>query len=134
MNGRKREEKREKREKSGERNSERSELRPPDTSTLPPPSTLPTLLIQTSLNNTNNTIFYIIQITIQNTSLSTISNTSLQNTYFNVYFITPYTIYSNTTIFSFLLSSSSSTECTLEAEHTTPFSFTFGTIGIICPM
>lgn len=134
MNGRKRNDYYKRESEKSKENSERSELRPPNTSTLPPPSTLPTLLIQTSLNNTNNTIFYIIQITIQNTSLSTISNTSLQNTYFNVHFTISYTTYSNTTIFSFRLSSSSSTDCTLEAEHVTPFSFTFGTTEIICPM
>ena len=106
MNGRKREEKRGKREKSGERNSERSELRPPDTSTLPSLLTL--------LNS------------ISPTKLKTLICTSFNSTL--------YTIYSNTTIFSFRLLSSSSTECTLEAEHVTPFSFTFGVIEIIGPM
>ena len=90
-----------KREKiGGERKSERSELRPPDTSTL---SSLLTLL------NSNSP-----------TKLKTLICTSFTSTL--------YTIYSNTTIFSFRLSSSSSTECTLEAEHVTPFNFTFGTI------
>lgn len=82
MNGRKRNDYYKRESEKSKGNSERSELSPPNTSTLTSPSTLPTLLIQTSLNNTNNTIFYIIQITIQNTSLSTISTTSLQNTYF----------------------------------------------------
>lgn len=106
MNGRKREEERGKREESGERKSERSELRPPDTSTL--------ISLITLLNS------------ISNTNLKTLICTSFNSTL--------YTIYSNTTIFSFRLSSSSSTECTLEAEHVTPFSFTFGTTEIICPM
>lgn len=106
MNGRKREEEREKRGKEGERKSERSELRPPDTSTL--------ISLLTLLNS------------ISPTKLKTLICTSFTSTL--------YTIYNNTTIFSFRLSSSSSTECTLEAEHVTPFSFTFGTIGIICPM
>lgn len=105
MNGRKREEKRGKREESGERKSERSELRPPDTSTL---SSLLTLLNS-----------------ISPTKFKTLICTSFTSTL--------YTIYSNTTIFSFLLSSSSSTECTLEAEHVTPFSFTFSAIGIQHP-
>lgn len=82
------------------------ELRPPDTSTL---SSLLTLL-----NSISPTKF--------KTFICTSFNSTL------------YTIYSNTTIFSFRLSSSSSTECTLEAEHVTPFSFTFGTTEIICPM
>ena len=99
MNGRKREEERGKK-------SERSELRPPDTSTLPPLLTL--------LNS------------ISPTKLKTLICTSFTSTL--------YTTYSNTTIFSFRLSNSSSTECTLEAEHVTPFSFTFGTTEIICPM
>lgn len=82
------------------------ELRPPDTSTL---SSLLTLL--NSISPTN---------------LKTLICTSFTSTL--------YTTYSNTTIFSFRLSSSSSTECTLEAEHVTPFSFTFGTTEIICPI
>lgn len=100
MNGRKREEEREEREDESKGKSERSELRPPDTSTL--------------LNS------------ISPTTLKTLICTSFTSTL--------YTIYSNTTIFSFLLSSSSSTAFTLEAEHVTPFSFTFGTTEIICPM
>lgn len=84
-------------------NSDRRELRPPDTSTL------------SSLLNS-----------ISPTKLKTLICTSFNSTL--------YTIYSNTTIFSFRLSSSSSTEVTLEAEHVTPFSFTFGTTEIICPM
>lgn len=134
MNGRKRNDYHNKDSEKSKGNSERSELRPPDTSTLTHLSTLLTLLIQTSLNNTNNTIFYIIQITIQNTSLSTISNTFLKTLICTSFNSTLYTIYSNTTIFSFRLSSSSSTECTLEAEHVTPFNFTFGVIETICPM
>lgn len=106
MNGRKRNDYSGKRGKERERKSERSEIRPPDTSTLPSLLTL--------LNS------------ISPTKLKTLICTSFTSTF--------YTTYSNTTIFSFRLSSSSSTECTLEAEHTTPFSFTFGTIGIICPM
>lgn len=82
------------------------ELRPPDTSTL---SSLLTLLNS-----------------ISPTKLKTLICTSFTSIL--------YTTYSNTTIFSFRLSSSSSTECTLEAEHTTPFSFTFGVIEIICPI
>ena len=96
-------------DKSGrerERKSERSELRPPDTSTL---SSLLTLLNS-----------------ISPTKLKTLICTSFNSTL--------YIIYSNTTIFSFRLSSSSSTEFTLEAEHVTPFSFTFGTTEIICSM
>lgn len=103
MNGRKRNDYC-KRESKG--NSERSEIRHPDTSTL---SSLLTLLNS-----------------ISPTKFKTLICTSFNSTL--------YTIYSNTTIFSFLLSSSSSTECTLEAEHVTPFSFTFGTTEIICPM
>lgn len=103
MNGRKRNEKREEREDESKGKSERSELRPPDTSTI------------SSLLNS-----------ISPTKLKTLICTSFTSTL--------YTIYSNTTIFSFRLSSSSSTECTLEAEHVTPFSFTFGTTEIICPM
>ena len=106
MNGRKREEERGKREDERERKSERSELRPPDTSTL--------ISLLTLLNS------------ISPTKLKTLICTSFTSTL--------YTIYSNTTMFSFRLSSSSSTECTLEAEHVTPFSFTFGTTEIICPM
>lgn len=106
MNGRKREEKREEREDESKGKSERSELRPPDTSTL---SSLLTLLNS-----------------ISPTKLKTLICTSFNSTL--------YTTYSNTIIFSFRLSNSSSTECTLEAEHTIPFSFTFGTTEIICPM
>lgn len=102
MNGRKRNDYYKKESEKSKGNSERSELRPPNTSTL------------SSL------------LTIFNSSFTT----SLQNTYFNVHFTISYTTYSNNTIFSFRLSSSLSTDCTLEAEHTTPFSFTFGTIGI----
>lgn len=106
MNGRKRNDYYKESEDRGERKSDRRELRPPDTSTL---SSLLTLLNS-----------------ISPTTLKTLICTSFTSTL--------YTIYSNTTIFSFLLSSSSSTEYTLEAEHVTPFSFTFGTTGIICPM
>lgn len=102
MNGRKREERSGKREDESKSKSERSELRPPDTSTL---SSLLTLLNS-----------------ISPTKLKTLICTSFTSTL--------YTIYSNTTIFSFRLSSSSSIECTLEAEHVTPFSFTFGTTEI----
>lgn len=102
MNGRKRDDYYKEREDWGKRKSERSELRPPNTSTL---SSLLTLLNS-----------------ISPTKLKTLICTSFTSTL--------YTIYSNTTIFSFRLSSSSSTEFTLEAEHVTPFSFTFGTIGI----
>ena len=106
MNGRKRNYYYKRESEKRERNSDRREISPPDTSILTPLLTLPT----------------------------TFSTTSLQNTYFNVHFTISYTTYSNTTIFSFRLSSSSSTDCTLEAEHVTPFSFTFGVIEIICPM
>lgn len=106
MNGRKREEEREEREDESKGKSERSEIRPPDTSTL---SSLLTLLNS-----------------ISPTKLKTLICTSFTSTL--------YTIYSNTTIFYLRLSSSSSTECTLEAEHVTHFSFTFGVIEIICPM
>lgn len=130
MNGRKREEKREEREDESKRKSERSELRPPDTSTLPPLITLSNTYYTPTLNPTQ---FPTICST-QNTILSTICPTFL-STFTRSYTSTfLYTIYSNTTIFSFRLSSSSSTECTLEAEHVTPFSFTFGTTEIICPM
>lgn len=110
MNGRKREEEREKREDESKGKTRRRRVSPPDTSTL---SSLLTLL--NSISPTN---------------LKTLICTSFNSTL--------YTIYSNTTIFSFRLSSSSSTECTLEAEHVIPFSFTFsftfGTTEIICPM
>ena len=106
MNGRKRNDYIRESEDWGERKSERSELRPPDTSTL---SSLITLLNS-----------------ISPTKLKTLICTSFNSTL--------YTTYSNTIIFSFRLSSSSSTECTLEAEQVTPFSFTFGTTEIICPM
>lgn len=106
MNGRKRNDYIRESEDWGERKSERSELRPPDTSTLTSLLTLPNY--------------------ISPTKLKTLICTSFTSTL--------YTIYSNTIIFSFRLSSSSSTECTLEAEHVTPFSFTFGTTEIICPM
>lgn len=103
MNGRKRDDYYKEKEDWGER---KSELRPPDTSTL---SSLLTLL---------NSISF--------TKLKTLICTSFTSTL--------YTTYSNTTIFSFRLSSSSSTECTLDAEQVTPFSFTFGTTEIICPI
>lgn len=66
--------------------------------------------------------------------LNSISPTKFKTLICTSFNSTLYTIYSNTTIFSFRLSSSSSTECTLEAEHVTPFSFTFGVIEIICPL
>ena len=106
MNGRKRNDYYKRESEKSKENSERSELRPPDTSTL---SSLLTLLNS-----------------ISPTKLKTLICTSFNSTL--------YTTCSNTTIFSFRLSSSSSTECTLEAEHVTPFSFTFGTIEIICPI
>lgn len=73
MNGRKRNDyyKRESEKSKGK--SERSELRPPDTSTLSSSSTLPTLISQTSLNPTQIPTIY----STQNTILSTISTTFL---------------------------------------------------------
>lgn len=121
MNGRKRNDYSGKREDERERKSERSELRPPDTSTLPPPLTLPTLITQTSLNTIQNTIFHNILCNTLNTICATLFSTLTRSS--TSTFL--YTIYSNTTIFSFRLSSSSSTEFTLEAEHVTPFNFTF---------
>lgn len=106
MNGRKRNYYYKRESEKSKRNSDRRELRPPDTSTL--------ISLLTLLNS------------ISPTKLKTLICTSFTSTL--------YTIYSNTTIFSFRLSSSSSTEFTLEAEHVTPFSFTFGVIETICPM
>lgn len=77
MNGRKREEDREEREDESKGKSERSELRPPDTSTLPPPLTLPTLITQTSLNTIQNTTFH----NILCNTLNTICPTLFFNTY-----------------------------------------------------
>lgn len=98
MNGRKREEKRGKRKEKRERKSERSELRPPDTSTLPPPLTLPTLITQTSLN----TILFPTFITIHTTN--TIATNSFPLRLFN----------------SFI------TDFSLENEHTTDFTSVLG--------
>jgi hypothetical protein len=130
MNGRKRDEEREEREDESKGKSERSELRPPDTSALISLLTLSNTYYTPTLNPTQ---FPNICST-QNTILSTICPTflsTLTRSYTSTFL---YTTYSNTTIFSFRLSSSSNTECTLEAEHVTPFSFTFGTTEIICPM
>lgn len=75
---------------------------------------------------THSTTITFSTITSHFSSSLTRTSTTVHNTY-------TYTIYSNTTIFSFRLSSSSSTECTLDAEHVTPFIFTFGAIGIQHP-
>lgn len=122
MNGRKREEKREEREDESKRKSERSELRPPDTSTLPPPLTLPTLISQTSLNTLQIPTFNNILCNTLSTIRPTFPSTLIQNS-LCTYFHTTHSITITRVCTSRIELSTASFR---DAEHITPFTSTVG--------
>ena len=119
MNGRKREEKREEREDESKGKSERSELRPPDTSTLPLPlntHSTPTL------NPTQIPTIYSTQNTILSTIRPTFLSTLIQISLYIIY--TTHNITTNR--LDFLDCSSFSTDSRFDAEHIIPFASTLG--------
>ena len=126
MNGRKRNDYYKRESEKNKRNSERSELRPPNTYTLPSLLTLLNSISPTSLNFIKNTILCSTQLTLQNTILSTFRLTLIQTlTYTSLCTIhTTHNITTNRLVF--LLCSSLSTDSFLDAEHIIPFTSIVG--------
>lgn len=126
MNGRKRNDYYKRESEKSKGNSERSELRPPNTSTLPSLLPLINTFSPASLNNTKNTILCLTQIVLQNTILSTISCTFLQ-ILIQSSLCTIHTTHNITTNrLVFLLCSSLSTDSLLESLQIIPFTSIVG--------